>query len=61
MFATKLEEYKKELLQEGRQEGREEGREEGKLESARMLKAKGVSVTEIARLLEIDIEKVKNL
>ena len=69
MFATKLEEYKKELLAEGREEGleegiekgREEGREEGLLESARKLKEKGLSVKKISELLDIDIEKIKNL
>jgi len=57
MFATKLEEYKKELLAEGR----EEGRQEGMLVSAKKLKEKGLSEQKIADLLDLDIKEVKNL
>ena len=53
MFATKLEEYKKELLAEGR--------EEGILESAKKLKKKGLTDKKISDLLELDIEEIKKL
>ena len=61
MFATKLEEYKKELLAEGREEGLKKGREEGLLESAKKLKAKGLSDIKVAELLDLNIDEVKNI
>ncbi len=65
MFATKLEEYKKELLAEGRAEGLEKGlekgREEGILESAKKLKTKGLTDQKISELLDLDIEEIKKL
>ena len=61
MFATKLEEYKKELLEQGLEQGREEGKRSGLIESAKKLKEKGLSNRKVAELLDLDIEEVKKL
>jgi predicted transposase/invertase (TIGR01784 family) len=54
-----------EALEEGRGEGREEGREEGrllaKLESIPRFFALGLSVEQIARALDIEIERVRQI
>lgn len=61
MLGVKLEETRvyQEAKQEGRKEGREEGREEVKLELIPQFLARGMSMEEVAQLLNLTIEQVR--
>jgi predicted transposase/invertase (TIGR01784 family) len=65
MLGVKLEETRvyQEAKQEGREEGREKGREEGreelKLELVPRFLARGMSMEEVAQLLDLTIEQVR--
>ena len=43
----------------GVKEGREEGREEGRMELIRTIHSKGISVMEIAQMLDMDPAKIE--
>ncbi|MCR9101037.1 MAG: hypothetical protein NXI25_13845 [bacterium] len=60
-----LQEGREEGREEGRKEGREEGREEGKWQKTRLFvfraDRKGMSVADIAELVDLPAEKVEAL
>ncbi len=57
MLGVKLEETR--VYQEAKQEGREEGREELKLELVPRFLVRGMSMEEVAQLLDLTIEQVR--
>ena len=63
MFATKLKEYERKLIQrgrnEGRTEGKAEGRAEGKVETARRMLADGLSAEKISGYTGLSIEEIE--
>jgi predicted transposase/invertase (TIGR01784 family) len=55
------EEGLKEARQEARQEGRQEGREQAKRELIPRFLAYGISIEEVAKLLDLTIEQVEKI
>ncbi len=51
----------KQALEEGREQGIQQGREEAKLELIPRFLAYGISIEEVARLLDLTIEQVKQI
>jgi hypothetical protein len=57
----KMEEAVQVWKEEGREEGREEGIEEGEFEAARKMLAHGMALPEVAKILELPIDRLQTL